>query len=70
MSRAKDPSSHPKDPAQNAEPPMQTDSEAIKKDLLAEEALERGLIELKSEAEEMEKARERRIALREKEDRA
>ena len=72
MSRAKDPHplSHPYDPAQSAEPPIETDSEAIKKDLLAEEALERDLLELEREAEELEKARERRIALREREDRA
>ena len=70
MSRDKHPPSHPDDPAQSAEPSMETDSEAIRDDLLAEEALERELLELEREAEELERARERRITLREKKDRA
>jgi hypothetical protein len=70
MSRVNDPPSNPDAPAPDAEPPVETDGEAIKKDLLAEEALEKDLLELEREAEELEKARKRRIALREREDRA
>jgi hypothetical protein len=70
MSGAQNPPSIPDESAEGQRPDFETDRQAIKEDLLEEEALDRELQELEKEAEELEKARARRNASLERENHA
>ncbi len=67
MSGAEDSPSHRGEPVQGQEPAIETDGQNIKKDLLEEEILEKDLLELEREAEELDRARARRKAILERE---
>lgn len=64
------PVSPPDEPAPVGEPGFESDRQAIKKDILDEETLEKELQELERQADELQKARARLNASRQRQDKA